>query len=80
MNDGVEILVAPGGQIYQRDTAIGGFGMPFPAVNRDAMPALDQPDGKLLGEGLKPAIPGGNPTRAENRDVRRGPPPRLDPA
>ncbi len=45
--------------------------MPLAAIHGDFMPARHQPCGKLFGEGFKPAIAGGNPARAENRDARR---------
>jgi len=51
------------------DAAITRLRMPFAAVDRDVMPALHQPRGKLFGEGLKSSIPGGNSARAENRDA-----------
>jgi hypothetical protein len=37
VDDGVEILVTPGWQIDQPDSAIGWVWMPLPAVNNDVM-------------------------------------------
>jgi len=46
------------------------------AVDAYTVPARSQARGKLFGEGLKPAVPGGNSASAEYRDARC-PPPQL---
>ena len=50
------------------DAAIAGLGMTLPAIHRHAMAAGGETSGKLLGEGLKSAVAGGNAARAENRE------------
>jgi hypothetical protein len=78
MNDRVEIFVAPGWQVNKINATVTRSRMPLAAVNRDAMPACRQTCRKLLGERLKPAIAGGNPSSAKNRDARRCLPLHLD--
>jgi hypothetical protein len=41
MDDGIEVLVTPGGKVDQRDAEITGFGIPFAAINGDSVSALD---------------------------------------
>ncbi len=71
VDDGIEVLMAPGRQIDQADTSIERFGMPFAAVHRNLVPARCQTSGKFFSKRLKPAIAGRNSAGAKNRDVRR---------
>ena len=64
----IEIFVPDGGQIFQPHAAIGRLRNIFPAVNRDAVTACDQPRGKLFGESLESAIARRDAAGAEDRE------------
>ena len=69
MGDGVEVLVADGGQVLEPDAAVFGLGMALPAVDRDGVAARGQADGNLLREGLESAVTGRNAPRTEEGDA-----------
>src|SRR5262245_6916727 len=71
MRQGIEILVAYGGQIAKKDAAVCVRFVLFAAVNRNRMPACGEPRGKLLGECLKTAIARRNPSCPEDSDAHR---------
>ena len=71
VRQGVEVLVADGGQVVQAHAAVAASRMPLAAIDGDLVPARRQARGKLFGEGLEAAVTGRNAARAENGDAHR---------
>ena len=77
MDDGVEILVAyrrqqPDPHALVVRAVEGRVDVVRPSVHGHVMPASRQADAQLLRERLEPAVAGGNPTGAEDRDSQPG--------
>src|ERR1043166_1242062 len=74
MNDCVKVFVPDGRQHLQTDTVVlqlARRNVVGPAINRDLMPARNEPGCKVLRKGLKSAVTGGNAPRSENCNAHK---------
>src|SRR5436190_10043768 len=71
VTDRVKVLMPPGGQIYERHSAINRFAVALPAIHRYSMPSQRESRRELFGKCFKAPVPGWDPARANDRDAGR---------
>ena len=73
VRQGVEILVADGGQVDQPHAAVHRLrGCALAAVDGDLVAARGQPGGEFFGKGFESAVVGRNAARAEEGNAHAG--------